>query len=197
MDLGKVSFLQMIMELNKTVGTQFTKGSLMRTGLKIAEKLEPMEFSGLDDWVKAVKEGKHPLFKIEGESHRNDGDIFSLSCPFAQSVRDYVSIFGPVSEEGRKTTIEFNKPSKQTEDYRVGFGSAISPYCIACQTTRSSFGDRIKIDGKQVKIYQLGAKRGDGHKALSEKWIDELNIDKKAVEKILDNSQCCYAVRME
>ncbi len=93
-------------------------------------------------------------------------------------------------------TAEFNKPSHVTDQYKVGEGEGVSPFCSVHQPMRSAFAEKIKIGGKKIRVVQLGCKSGSGKKGFAEKWLAESDVAKDVVDKILDNHICCYALNI-
>lgn len=198
LDIAHLAFLEMIRDAIKTTGSPAAKGSLVRKAMSIADEVPEVEYASLDEWEKAVKAGEHPIAQVEGLSVR-DGNLFSLpACPFAPSIKTYKSLFNSMPSEYPNLVTEYNKPSKVTEQLRVGYGAGVSPFCAIHQPLRSAIATkRIKVGGKAVKVYQLGCKAGDGTKGLADENIKACGVTREKVSQMLDNAMCVYAVKVE
>ena len=60
---------------------------------------------------------------------------------------------------------------------------------------RSAFGDKIRIGGKKIQIYQLGRKSGSGKRGFADKWISAAGVSRDIVDKTLDNHMCFYSIK--
>ncbi len=197
LDIAHLAFLEMIREAIKTTGGAAAKGQLMRKALNIAEEIPEVEYESLDEWEKAVNAKENPITKVEGISKR-EGNIFYLpACPFAPSIKTYKELFEKLPEEYPQLVQEYNKPSRVSDELKVGQGAGVSPFCAIHQPLRAAIGKRIKVGGKKVKIYQLGCKSGDGKKGFADKFIGEFGANKDTVDKLLDKAMCVYGVKIE
>src|SRR5512140_1477569 len=82
------------------------------------------------------------------------------------------------------------------DQFRVGEGAGVSPFCSVHQPMRSAIAEKITIGGKKIIVYQLGCKSGGGKKGFADKWIAAAGADKAVVDKILDNHMCCYSLKI-
>jgi len=197
-DAGHFSFLEVIKVLHRTAGPAFAKGSLIKTGVTAGKSTDIKEFATLEDFVASAENMGNPIAQFEGKAKHYGNGVFGLpACPFAGSIKTYKSVAGGMPAEYADVTAEMNRTSHVTDHLRVGEGAAVSPFCAVHQPIRSAMGERTKIAGKTMKIYQLGCKSGTGHKGLAAPWIEEAGVETKLVEKILDENMCCYAIRFE
>lgn len=196
-DMAHISFLNMI-NVMLTVNTAAnTKGTLIRIALNTAEKLEKKDYASMEEFVAAINDVTNPITTIEGKARQIKGSLFALpNCPFASSIRDYKKLFEQLPAGYAEFTTEFNKTSKITNDYRIGEGAGVSPFCAVHQPLRSAIGEKITIGGKKIAIYQLGCKSSGGAKGLADKWLAETGVSPEEVDKILDDNMCCYYIKV-
>lgn len=151
----------------------------------------------MDEYEEAVKAKENPITKIEGVAIR-EGNLFYLpACPFAPTIKNYKQLLSKLPEEFSELAEEFNKPSRITEELKIGHGSGVSAFCPIHQSLRAAVGRRIKVGGKRIKIYQLGCKSANGNKAISDKLVSEFGVDREVVDKILDKAMCVYGIKLE
>ncbi len=197
LDIAHISFLDMIKVMITLSGAPSAKGTLIRNAIKTAEKIPEVNYNSFDDYLAAIENATNPIAMIEGKSSHQGDFVFGLkACPFGPSIKNYTEVFGKLPEGFADFTVEFNKPSPVTDQYRVGEGAGVSPFCAVHQPMRSAFADKITIDGKKIKIYQLGCKSGAGKKGFAEKWINETGVSKDVVDKVLDDHMCCYYLKI-
>lgn len=193
-DIAHLAFLESIREGITSTGAAATKGNLMRRAASIGSQIPETEYESLEAWEAAVKDGSHPITRLEGLAIC-DGNLFVLpSCPFAPSIRTYKEIFKELPVEYASIVTEYNRPNKYTADLKVGHGSGVSPFCAIHQSLRAAAGRRIKVGGKSAQIVQLGCKGGDGKKAIAEELCQIARVSRETVEKHLDRGMCVYAV---
>lgn len=198
LDITHVTFLEMIETFIQNIGSSASKGHLMRSAIVTADKFPPVEFESLEEFSAAIDELKTPIARIEGKAEHLGNGLFGLpKCPFADTIANYKSIRGDLPESFSSVTDDFNKPSRMTEEYEIGFGSAVSPFCSIHQPFRSALGRKITIGGNSVKIYELGCKSGGGKKAIADPLIAKTDITREQVEKALDDYMCCYVLVQE
>ena len=197
LDIAHISFLDMIKIMITLSGAANAKGTLIRNAIKTAERIAEVSYASFDEYLKAIENATNPITMIEGKSSHEGNLVFGLkSCPFGPSIKNYTQVFEKLPEGFTDFTAEFNKPSNITDQYRVGEGAGVSPFCSVHQPMRSAFAEKIKIGGKKIQIYQLGCKSGAGKKGFAEKWIKESGISKDVVDKVLDNHMCCYYIKL-
>lgn len=197
LDIAHVSFLDMIKIMITLSGAASAKGTLIRNALKTAERIPETNYASFSDYLSAVENSTNPITVIEGKSSHQGDFVFGLQfCPFGPSIKNYTQVFEKLPEGFADFTAEFNKPSNITDQYRVGEGAGVSPFCSVHQPMRSAFAEKIRIGGKKIKIYQLGCKSGSGKKGFAMKWIEESGVPKDVVDKILDNHMCCYYLKI-
>lgn len=199
LDISHVFFLETIKSSKKIMGAPVATGQLIRKAMAMSDKIPEVKYNNMDEYEKSVKEKTNPLTQLEGESIRHEGDIFTLSkCPFAQSIKSYIDLFGGLPEDYKEITEDFNKTSTIKDHLHVGEGAGVSPFCAIHQPLRSSVASKkIKIGGKSIEVYQLGCKSGSGYKGFAEKWIEKTGISKEKVDELLDNAMCCYCIRIK
>ncbi|MCL5024867.1 MAG: hypothetical protein M1497_16160 [Nitrospirae bacterium] len=197
LDIAHISFLDMIKIMITTSGAASAKGALIRNALKTAESVSLTEYHTFNDYLKGIETATNPITMIEGKSTHHGEFVFGLKdCPFGPSIRNYMEVFEKLPDGFADFTAEFNKPSNVTDQYRVGEGAGVSPFCSVHQPMRSAFAEKIKISGRKIRIYQLGCKSGSGKKGFAEKWIKESRVLKSAVDAILNNHMCCYSLKL-
>jgi len=197
LDIAHISFLDMINDMINTVGTTGARGTLVRNSMESAKKIEEADFASFDDYLRAIEEGTNPITRIEGKAVHVGDHVFGLpDCPFAPSIRNYTEMFGGLPPGYSELTEDSNRPNSAADRLRVAYGACVSPFCSVHQPMRSAIGDRIKIGGRKIQIYQLGCKSGSGVKGLADRWIKETGISRETVEKVLDDNMCCYYLRI-
>lgn len=197
LDIAHVSFLDMIKVMITLTGAASAKGTLVRNAIKTAERIAEVDYPSFEAYLAAIEDASSPITMIEGKATHEGSHVFGLkTCPFGPSIRSYTAVFEKLPDGFADFTAEFNRPSATTDQYRVGEGAGVSPFCSVHQPMRSAFAERIRIGGKRIQIFQLGCKSGGGKKGLAEKWIREAGVPREVVERILDGHMCCYALKM-
>jgi hypothetical protein len=197
LDIAHISFLDMIKIMITLSGAASAKGTLIRNALKTAEKIHEIDYLTFDEYLAAVENTSNPITMIEGKSTHQGNFVFGLkNCPFGPSIKNYNKVFEKLPDGFSDFTSEFNKSSNVTDQYRVGEGAGVSPFCSVHQPMRSAFADKIRIGGKKIQIYQLGCKSGSGKKGFADKWINAAGVSRDIVDKTLDNHMCCYSVKV-
>ena len=197
LDIAHVSFLDMIKIMITLSGAASAKGTLIRNALKTAERIPETNYESFYDYLTAIENASNPITVIEGRASHQGDFVFGLQfCPFGPSIKNYTQVFEKLPEGFADFTAEFNKPSNITDQYRVGEGAGVSPFCSVHQPMRSAIAEKIRIGGKKISIYQLGCKSGSGKKGFAMKWIEASGVSKDVVDKILDNHMCCYYLKI-
>lgn len=198
LDIAHISFLDMIDVLINTIGAASAKGTLIRNAVKAADNINEVEYESVDAYIQAIEDGTNPITSVEGKAVHLGENVFGLpACPFAPSIKNYTDLFGKLPVGYEDLTQDCNKTNSAADKLRIANGACVSPFCAVHQPMRSALGEKIKIDGKKAKIFQLGCKSGSGKKGLADKWINESGISKEIVEKALDSNMCCYYVKTE
>jgi hypothetical protein len=197
LDIAHISFLDMIKVMITMSGAASAKGTLIRNAISTADKIKETNYPTFDDFLAAIENSTNPITQIEGKASHQGEFVFGLAnCPFGPSIKNYTEVFEKLPEGYADFTEEFNKPSKVTENFRVGEGAGVSPFCSVHQPMRSSIAEKITIGGKKIKIYQLGCKAGSGKKGFADRWLAETGISREVVDKTLDNHMCCYFLKI-
>jgi hypothetical protein len=197
LDIAHVSFLDMIKIMITLSGAASAKGTLIRNALKTADRIKEVDFASFEDYLASIENATNPITMIEARATHQGDFVFGLkNCPFGPSIKNYMEVFEKLPEGYADFTAEFNKTSNITDQYRVGEGAGVSPFCSVHQPMRSAFAERIRIGGKKIRIFQLGCKSGSGKKGFAEKWIKESGVSRDVVDKILDNHMCCYSLQI-
>lgn len=195
-DAGHFSFLELIKALVGIAGPDFTKGALIRTAIGAAKQQETIEFESLKDFVASIDLIDNPIAQFEGQAVHYGDAVFGLpKCPFAGSIKTYTDVSGGLPSEYKAITDKINKPSAASDRFQIGEGAAVSPFCGVHQPIRSALGQRVKIGGLPLVIFQLGCKSGSGATGLAARWIEAAGVDPALVEKILVDNMCCYCIR--
>lgn len=198
LDIAHISFLDMIKVMIAMSGAASAKGALIRNAISTAEKIKEIDYPNFDDFLAAIENSTNPITQVEGKATHQGGFVFGLSkCPFGPSIQNYTKVFEKLPDGYADFTAEFNKPSKVTENFRVGEGAGVSPFCSVHQPMRSAIAEKITIGGKKIRIYQLGCKAGSGKKGFADRWLAESGISREVVDKTLDNHMCCYYLKIE
>jgi hypothetical protein len=196
-DMAHISFLDVIKLLITTSGPANAKGMLVRNAISTAEHISPVDYASFDAYLAAVADGSNPVARIEGKAEHAGNFVFGLKhCPFGPSIKNYVRIFKKLPDEFGGFTAEFNKPGPVTEQYRIGGGAGVSPFCAVHQPMRSAVASKITIMGKKIQITQLGCKSESGKKGFAVKRIAECEVSQEKVSAILDNHMCCYVIQL-
>ena len=197
LDIAHISFLDMIKVMITMSGAASAKGALIRNAIKTAERISEVDYPTFDDYLAAIENATNPITMIEGKATHIGQFVFGLkSCPFGPSIRNYTQVFEKLPEGYADFTAEFNKTSNVTDQFRVGEGAGVSPFCSVHQPMRSSFAEKITIGGKKIQVFQLGCKSGSGKKGFADKWIEVAGVPKEVADKILDNHMCCYSLKI-
>ncbi len=195
LDIAHISFLDTIKVMITLSGVASAKGTLIRNAIKTAERIAEVDYPTFEAYLAAIESASNPITKIEGKAAHQGNHVFGLKlCPFGPSIQSYTAVFEKLPEGFADFTAEFNKPSATTDQYRVGEGAGVSPFCSVHQPMRSAFAEKIRIGGKKIRVTQLGCKSAGGKKGLAEKWIREAGVPREVVERVLDNHMCCYAL---
>jgi hypothetical protein len=197
LDIAHLSFLDMIKIMITLSGAASAKGTLIRNAIKTAEKMPEVDYPTFDDYLAAIENATNPITIIEGKATHAGDHVFGLKlCPFGPSIKNYTKVFEKLPEGFADFTAEFNKPSNITDQYRVGEGAGVSPFCAVHQPMRSAIAERITIGGKKIRVIQLACKSGAGKKGFAEKWLAESGVSRDVVDKILDTNMCCYSMQI-
>ena len=197
LDIAHISFLDMIKVMITMSGAASAKGTLMRNAIKTAERIAETDYPTFEAYCAAIESATNPITIIEGKATHAGNFVFGLkNCPFGPSIKNYTKVFEKLPDGFADFTAEFNKPSGSTDQYRVGEGAGVSPFCSVHQPMRSAFAEKIKIGGKKIQITQLGCKSGGGKKGFADKWIAESGVAREVVDKVLDNHMCCYCLKI-
>jgi hypothetical protein len=197
LDIAHISFLDMIKVMITLSGAASAKGTLIRNAIKTAERIAEIDYPNFEAYLAAIENATNPITIIEGKATHAGNFVFGLkNCPFGPSIKNYTKVFEKLPEGFADFTAEFNRPSNITDQFRVGEGAGVSPFCSVHQPMRSAFAEKITIGGKKIRITQLGCKSGSGKKGFAEKWLSESGVPKEVVEKILDSHMCCYALKI-
>jgi hypothetical protein len=196
-DIAHISFLDMIKVMITLTGAASAKGTLIRNAIKTAERISEVDYPSFDAYLAAIEDASNPITMIEGKAAHQGSHVFGLKlCPFGPSIKSYTAVFEKLPDGFADFTAEFNRQSPTTDQYRVGEGAGVSPFCSVHQPMRSAFAEKIRIGGKRIQIFQLGCKSGGGKKGLAERWIADTGVPREVVERVLDSHMCCYAVRI-
>jgi len=197
LDIAHISFLDMIKVMITLSGAASAKGTLIRNAIKTAERIAETDYPTFDAYLAAIENATNPITIIEGKATHAGDFVFGLKlCPFGPSIKNYNKVFEKLPEGFADFTAEFNKPSNITDQYKVGEGAGVSPFCSVHQPMRSAFAEKITIGKNKIKVIQLGCKSGSGKKGFAEKWIAESGVPKNVVDKVLDSHMCCYSLKI-
>jgi len=197
LDIAHISFLDMIKVMITLSGAAAAKGTLIRNAIKTAERIAETDYPTFEAYLAAIENATNPITMIEGKATHAGNFVFGLKlCPFGPSIKNYTKVFEKMPEGFADFTSEFNKPSNVTDQFKVGEGAGVSPFCSVHQPMRSAIAEKIKIGGKKIQVIQLGCKSGSGKKGFADKWIAESGVPKDVVDKVLDSHMCCYSLKV-
>jgi hypothetical protein len=198
LDIAHIAFLDMIKVFIDQLGANYAGGILVRSALHLAQQMPEVHYASWEEFNEAIQSASNPITRVEGKAEHFGRGLFGLPhCPFAASVKDYKTIYGELPKTYADVTSSFNRPNNQVaQQYHVGSGAGVSPFCSIHQPLRSAIGSRITIENRSVAIFQLGCKAANGHKGLAEELIVQAGFTKKEVETVLDDHMCCYAVTL-
>lgn len=197
LDIAHISFLDTIKVMITLSGAASAKGTLIRNAIKTAERISPVDYPSFEAYLSAIESASNPITVIEGQATHQGSFVFGLkACPFGPSIKNYTAVFEKLPDGFADFTAEFNKPSNVTDQYRVGEGAGVSPFCSVHQPMRSAIAEKIRIGGRKIRVLQLGCKSGAGKKGFAEKWIQEAGVAREVVDKVLDGHMCCYALKV-
>ena len=192
------SFLAILAALHQTAGASFVKSALIKTGISAARVLPEREFATIEEFIQSIDQLDNPIAQLEGSARHYGNGLFGLpECPFASAMKAQASTGGATGDPFRDITDEMNKPSLLGDELRVGRGAVVSPFCAVHQPIRSAIGERIRVAGRSLSIYQLGCRSPGGSPGLADHWIALTGFDRKLVEQVLVENTCCYCIRFE
>lgn len=198
LDISHLTFLDLIRAVIAQSGPSPAKGTLIRMAFRVAEHIPPADYASMEEFIAAAEAGETPIARIEGPAKHLGSGVFGLPrCPFTDLITNYKTVFETLPGGYEELMEAYNKSSPITDQYRVGEGAGVSPFCLMHQPMRSALGDRITIGGKSVKVFQLGCKSGAGVKAVANKWAEETGHGAARVDGALDGHMCCYSVEIQ
>jgi hypothetical protein len=199
-DISHIALLELFETFSKQISPGMLNGTLIRISIAAGEKFEVVDYGTLEEFVNASDKGETPLSVLEGRAVHYGKGLFGLpTCPFGRSISNYTQL----NKEGLpkvfgEVTQRYNADRPISNKMHIGMGSGVSPFCAIHQPMRSTVARRIRVDGKPLLVFQMGCKSVSGAKALAPaEWMQELGFSKDAVNKILDENYCCYAVTIE
>jgi len=197
LDLGHLTFLGLIRSLVHISGPVSAMGTLIRDAIQTAEQFESVDYPSFETLIASMEEATSQFSRIEGSSrHLGNGIIGLPACPFAPVMKEYVGHFNENPQGFTELVTELNKSGRTSDKYKIGLGSAVSPFCALHQPMRSVVGQGVTVGGKSITVYQLGCKTGGGKKGFADKWIETGGFSREAVDQALDNHMCCYGIRI-
>jgi hypothetical protein len=198
LDIAHIFFLESIADAIKTRGAAAATGELARRAKAVSEKISVKDFGSAEDLINALDTGNTALTRLEGRAKHYGNNVFTLpDCPFGESIARYIKEFKELPTEFKELADEFNKLYPQNRELKVGGGAGASAFCSVHQPLRSFVSRRMTVQGKPIKMYQLGCKSSSGVKAFAEEYIKESQIDKSVVDKALDDNSCVYWLQIQ
>lgn len=186
-DVGHISFLLGIKTSCDIFGTDLAKGNLVRIAEELASAVtDDLDFASIEEFARSCTSGENPIAHFEGEIVYEDGVFRVPMCPFAKAIESFSDVIGAMPECYGDITDTFNK--------EVG-GTAVSPFCLVHQTFRRLAGEKVKINGKEVQVLQLGCKSGSGKTAISDENAEKVEVSRKDIEDILSSVACAYSIK--
>lgn len=193
-----VSFLEILTALHHTAGPEFVKSALIKTGISAARTTPEREFATIEEFIQSIDKLDNPIAKLEGAARHYGNGLFGLpECPFATAIASQLGAGSALPDPYRDIADEMNKPTALSDQIRVGRGTVVSPFCALHQPIRSAMGERIRVAGRALSIYQLGCRSVDGKSGLADHWIQHTGFDRRLIEQVLVENMCCYCIRFE
>lgn len=197
-DLSHLVFIDLIRNIVQTAGVKVAKGNLIRIALNTGSKAEKKDFPTFADFVRALNADDNPLSRLEGKAIHLGAGIFGLRlCPFSHIAKTYKNYFATGLNGFDQLIAEYNAPSKITDEYKIGRGAGVGPFCVFHQPMRSQAGSNLTIAGQPIEIYQLACRHADGEVGYADALIAEFGCGRAAVEQIMEEYHCCYGIRMK
>ena len=163
---------------------------LQEKGSEIAAELKLRDYGSLEEFQVEYDKGKSPFCILEGKADRK-GDVYVLKgCPMAQRVE---SMKG---EQGKLPKFYLKIGDKYKDIYKTK-GAILHPFCIVHQVIREMVGQKIKVGGKPVKVYQVACRAlKSGKTAYASEGMDRIGLDKDGVDKMIDGKACMYLAKI-
>jgi hypothetical protein len=163
---------------------------LQEKGSEIAGELKLKDYSSPGEFHAEHDRGGSPFCVLEGKADRK-GDVYVLKgCPMAKLVE---SMKG---EDGKLPKFYLKIGDKYKEIYKSK-GAILHPFCIVHQVIRAMVGERIKVGGKPVKVYQVACRAlKSGKTAYASEGMDRTGLGKDEVDAMIDGSACMYMSKL-
>ncbi len=185
--MGHISFLLGIKTSCDIFGNDLAKGNLVRIAEELASAVtDDLDFASIEEFAKSCEAGENPIAHFEGEIVYEDGVFRVPRCPFAKAIASFSEVIGAMPECYGDITEAFNKEAG---------GTAVSPFCLVHQTFRQLAGEKVKINGKEVQVLQLGCKSSSGKSAISDEHAEKAGVSRKDIENILSSVACVYSIK--
>lgn len=197
-EAGHVSFLEILTALHHTAGAEFVTGALIKSGISAARHAAEREFETIEEFIESIDELDNPIAQLEGAARHYGNGLFGLpECPFAAAIEAQSAADTALTDPYRDITAAMNKPTALSDQIRVGRGAVVSPFCALHQPLRSALGERIRVAGRALCIYQLACRSANGASGLADHWIQHTGFDRRLIEQVLIENMCCYCIRFE
>lgn len=166
---------------------------LMSLATSLAKSMPSEEYKSWDEFLGALRNRESILSAFEAITTPTENCVVNPVCPFARGWIEYTKRVGSFSKIHSEVAEYYNSTVKP---------GAINSMCIIHQTFRSEAAERIRIDGKQLRVAQIAAIWSDGEKkVVPDEWkpvlLKRAGISKTNLNMILRNNACVWAVYTE
>ncbi len=166
---------------------------IMKIGKKITEEIGFKEYNTIEEFFEDINNGTSPLFEIDDITIANidncGKNIFAVKkCPIADLMEKMKT--SQDDHDHLVLTALNNFQIREGESYQF-----IDIGCYIMQQIRQMVVSSISIAGTHsVNYIHLACKRDQEEIVFSQGDVEAIKIDKKLLEKILENHHCVYAL---
>jgi len=161
---------------------------LQETAKNIAGELELKNFDSLEWFYVDHDKGSSPLDALEGKADR-DGNVFVLqNCPMTNLLKS-VMVDGQLPDFYQKIV------EKYTEVYKTK-GAILHPFCIVHQVIRATVGEHIKVNGGNMKVFQIACRSmSSGKIVYATEGTGRVEMKKEDIDRKIAGKACMYMVK--
>lgn len=161
---------------------------LQEKAKSIADELGIKDYDSIQQLFEEHEKGKDPFDKLEGQADR-DGNLLVLkNCPMTKML-------GEVMVDGKLPEFYQKIVDKYKEIYKTK-GAILHPFCIVHQVIRATVGERIKVGGKQLKVYQVACRSmSSGKIVYATEGMNRVELSKEDIDKKIEGKACMYIIK--
>jgi ASC-1-like (ASCH) protein len=162
---------------------------LQEMGNKIAEELDIRDYETLEEFLAEQDRGRSPFDVLEGKADRKSNVYVLPGCPMVKLVESLKD------EKGKLPKFYLKIGDRYKEMYKTK-GAILHPFCIVHQVIRALIGEKTKVRGQQLKVYQVACRAlKSGKTAYATEGMDRIGLDKEDVDRMIDGNACMYLVK--